>query len=196
MSHQFVRERELVDFGAPTSYGAHMFRVEIAAARTQDVFIVEDYGYRGLEGGIPKEEDRAVLKRSIWAAIAETARKEFNERLKVAKLSTSRWHSGTNKVDRLLGKELCVLAWAAEKAEEHIIPIICSKWLALRPEERWWLFSMTVAEAGLAEDSERGWRKALFHALSDGEKPAERKRRPRPVERDLFSPTLFQESES
>ena len=30
---------------------------------------------------------------------------------------------------------------------------------------------MTVAEAGLPEDTRRGWRRALFHALSDGEKP-------------------------
>lgn len=196
MSHQFVREGNLVDFGAPTTYGAHLFRVEIPAVRTGEVIITEDYGYRGMEGGIPKEEDRAILKRATWSAIAEAARREFNDRLKAASILTSRWHTGTNKVDRLLGKELCVLAWAAETAEEPLIPIICSKWLALRPEERWWLFSMTVAEAGLAEDQERGWRKALFHALSDGEKPVERKRRPRPVERDLFSPTLFQESES
>lgn len=196
MSHQFVREGNLVDFGAPTTYGAHLFRVEVPAIRTEEVIITEDYGYRGVEGGIPKEEERAVLKRATWSAIADAARREFNERLKAAKISTSRWHTGTNKVDRLLGKELCVLAWAAETAEETLIPIICSKWLALRPEERWWLFSMTVAEAGLPEDKERGWRRALFHALSDGEQLAERKRRPRPVERDLFAPTLFQESES
>jgi hypothetical protein len=30
---------------------------------------------------------------------------------------------------------------------------------------------MTVAEAGLPEDTQRGWRRALFFALSDGEKP-------------------------
>ena len=29
---------------------------------------------------------------------------------------------------------------------------------------------MTVAEAGLPDDTQRGWRRALFHALSDGEK--------------------------
>lgn len=193
MTHQFVREGNLVDFGAPTTYGAHLFRVEISTVRTADVVITEDYGYRGLEGGIAKEEDRVVLKRATWSAIADTARREFNDRLKAADLVPSRWHTGINKVDRLLGKELCVLAWASETAEEQLIPIICTKWLALRPEERWWLFSMTVAEAGLSEDQERGWRKALFFALSDGEKPAERSRRPRPIERDLFAPTLFQE---
>lgn len=180
-----------VDFGAPEEFGAHLFRVEIPASRTEPVIIVEDYGYRGLVGGIPRGEERVVLQRPTWSAIADIARRELNDRLKAAKILTSRWHSGTNLVDRLLGKELCVLAWAAETANAEQMPVICSKWAALRPEERWWLFSMTVAEAGLPEDTQRGWRRALFLALSDGEKPAVRKRRPRPVERDLFSLPLF-----
>jgi hypothetical protein len=80
-----------------------------------------------------------------------------------------------------------VLAWAAETATPDQIPVICSKWAALRPEERWWLFAMTVAEAGLPEDTLRGWRRALFHALSDGEKPAAGKKRRRPVQDALFT---------
>ncbi len=182
-----------VDFGAPDTFGVHVFRVEIPASRNESVVIVEDYGYRGQEGGIPRNEDRITLKRPIWSAIADVARREFNGRLKAAKMLTGRWHTGTNLVDRLLGKELCVLAWAAETANAEQLPVVCSKWAALRPEERWWLFAMTVAEAGLPEDTERGWRRALFLALSDGEKPAARKRRPRPVEGDLFSLPLFEE---
>ncbi len=183
-----------VDFGAPEKYGAHLFRVEIPASRLEPVRIIEDYGYRGLEGGIPQDEERVILSRVVWSAIADIARREFNDRLKSAKLPTSRWHTGINLVDRLLGKELCVLAWAAETAKEEQLPVVCSKWAALRPEERWWLFSMTVAEAGLPEDTQRGWRRALFHALSDGENPAERRKRPRPVESDLFNLSLFRES--
>lgn len=183
-----------VDFGAPDTFGAHLFRVEIPAARDEPVVIVEDYGYRGQEGGIPREEERVVLKRPVWSAIADIARREFNDRLKAVKILTGRWHTGTNRVDRLLGKELCVLAWAAETANEGQLPVICSKWAALRPEERWWLFSMTVAEAGLPEDTQRGWRRALFLALSDGEKPVSRKRRPRPVEQDLFKLPLLEDS--
>jgi hypothetical protein len=146
-----------------------------------------------------------ILQRSIWSSIADIARREFNDRLKSAKLLTGRWHTGTNLVDRLLGKELCVLAWAAETATADQIPVMCSKWAALRPEERWWLFTMTVAESGLSEDTQRGWRRALFYALSDGEKAtqsdclrhgqADRKRR-RPVETDLFSLPLFLNSNS
>ena len=183
-----------VDFGAPDKFGAHVFRIEIPAARNESVVIVEDYGYRGQEAGVPRDEERVVLKRPVWSAIAAIARLEFNTRLKAVKITTGRWHTGTNLVDRLLGKELCVLAWAAETANPEQFPVICSKWAALRPEERWWLFAMTVAEAGLPDDSQRGWRRALFHALSDGEKPAPgRKRRPRPRQEDLFKLPLFKD---
>lgn len=175
-----------VDFGAPDQFGAHLFRVEIPAARSERVSIVEDFGYRGLEGGIPREEKRVSLPRPIWTALADIARREFNGRLKTAKVLTGRWHTGTNLVDRLLGKELCVLAWAAETASEEQIPIISNKWAALRPEERWWLFAMTVTEAGLPEDTQRGWRRALFLALSDGEKPPEQPKWRRPAESELF----------
>lgn len=181
-----------VDFGAPTAYGAHLFRVEIPASRNEAVLIIEDYGYRGETGGVPRDEERVILRRPIWSPIADIARREFNDRLKAARMLTGRWHTGTNLIDRLLGKELCVLAWAAETASEEQVPVICSKWAALRPEERWWLFAMTAAEAGLPGDSERGWRRALFLALSDGEKPITRKRRPRPIELDLFELPLFE----
>jgi hypothetical protein len=67
----------------------------------------------------------------------------------------------------MLGKELCVLMWAAEHASDDQLEAICSTWTALRPEERWWLYAMTAAQGGLAEDSQRGWRKALYYALSD-----------------------------
>ena len=184
---------QFVDFGAQEKFGAHLFRVEIPAARNQSVVIAEDYGYRGQENGIPRDEERVILKRPVWSGIADSARREFNDRLKAANIPTGRWHTGTNLVDRLLGKELCVLAWAAETATPEQFPVICSKWAALRPEERWWLFAMTVAEAGLPEDTKRGWRRALFDALSDGEKSATgRKRRPRPLDQDLFGSPLFE----
>jgi hypothetical protein len=184
---------QTVDFGASDKFGTHVFRVEIPASKIESVRIIEDFGYRGLEGGIPRDEDRVVLKRPVWSAIADSARREFNDRLKTAKVSVGRWHSGTNLVDRLLGKELCILAWAAETADADHIPIICSKWAALRPEERWWLFSMTVAEAGQPEDTQRGWRRALFHALSDGEKPPAGRKRRRPPEQETMNLPLFQE---
>jgi hypothetical protein len=186
-----IQKAQFVDFGVPESFGTHVFRVEIPAARTAPVRLIEDYGYRGLEGGIPCYEERVTLPRAVWSGIAESARREFNTRLKSARLPAGRWHAGTNLVERLLGKELCVLAWAAETASAEQIPVIGSKWAALRPEERWWLFAMTVAEAGLPEDTQRGWRRALFHALSEGEKPAAHRKRRRPADTDLGNLSLF-----
>ena len=181
-----------VDFGAPDHFGATVFRVEIPASRNDPVTIVEHYGFEGGERGIPVEEPRVRLPRAAWSGIAEAARHDFNERLRARKLPTSRWKTGPNLVDRLLGKELCVLAWAAERARPEELPVICSRWAALRPEERWWLFAMTVAEAGLPEDGERGWRRALYDALSDGnvDAPARKRRRPA-AEGDLPALPLF-----
>ena len=178
--------QKTIDFGAPDQPGAYLFRVEIPAAAQGQVRIVEHYGYHGGDSGIPQEEERVVLNRSVWTAIAETARKDFNARLKEKKLATGRWKAPQTLVDRMLGKELCVLAWAAETATAAELPVICSKWAALRPEERWWLFAMTVAEAGLPEDSQRGWRRALYYALADGD-PGSPRRRRRPDEETDFT---------
>lgn len=187
-----AKPAKTVDFGAPAGDGEHMFRVEIPASRKDPVLIVEDFGFLGQDAGL-SDEPRAVVERAAWLAIADTARRDFNERLKAAEHSTGRWHTGSNLVERLLGKELCVLAWATETASADETPVICSKWAALRPEERWWLFSMTAAEAGLPQDTMRGWRRALYYALSDGERPA-RGRRRRPVDPDDFTTLhLFEE---
>lgn len=180
-----------VDFGAPEEFGAHLFIVNIPPSKIGNVEIQEYYGLKGGEGGLPYEEVRVILPRPIWSGIAEAARLDFNGRLKKQKMLTSRWKTGTNKIDRLLGKELCILAWAAEKAKIDQLPGICSKWAALRPEERWWLFSATAAEGGLAECGHAGWRKALYHALSCEEsssKPLKRLRRPK---EESESPSLF-----
>src|SRR4051812_43127636 len=99
--------RELVDFGASSEFGAHLFRVQIPTQRQAAVCIVEDYGYSALDGGRPGDQKRIVLSRLAWTAIADVAREHFNERLKAAGVRAGRWHTGLTLVDQLLGKELC-----------------------------------------------------------------------------------------
>jgi hypothetical protein len=41
-------------------------------------------------------------------------------------------------------------------------------WLGLKPEERWWLHTMTAAATGYASQEGRGWRNALHYALTFG----------------------------
>ena len=66
-----------------------------------------------------------------------------------------------------LGKELCVLCWAVEEASIDDIPNALRNWEALAPEERWWLYTMTVATTGQAMKKGVGWRKALRAAIAD-----------------------------
>ena len=159
---------QTTDFGAPASFGAHCFYVEIPAIARDAVSIYEDYGFDGDESRRETTECRVILARELWTKIRDDARRDFNARLKAKKQSTGTWNTGTVKLDRFLGRELCVLAWAAEHASPSECLVICQKWLALRPEERWWFYSKTAAEARLADQSQRGWRKALYCALSDG----------------------------
>jgi hypothetical protein len=185
------RPAELIEGFGAAAFGAHIFRVDIPMAAKDDVTIVEDYGLKGGENGVPPSETRVVLPRRFWSAIAETARKDFAARLKAKRLTSPRWTAGDNKVDRMLGKELCVLAWAAEHANSvEECKVMAARWAAFKPEERWWLFSQTAAEAGLAEDKDAGWRLALYYALASGKAEARKKRSIRPAEDEL--PTSMQ----
>ncbi len=165
---QTTQQAETIGFGAPIGFGMHHFFVEIPTIPRDAVKIFEDYGFDGVEHRREIKECRVVLARELWTKIRDDARRDFNPRLKAKKLSTGTWNPGIVKLDRFLGRELCVLAWAAEHAAPSECAVICQKWLALRPEERWWFYAKTAAEAGQADQTQRGWRKALYCALSDG----------------------------
>jgi hypothetical protein len=183
-----------VDFGAPPEFGMHHFYVEIPAAPRDAVVIYEDYGFDGDESRRETVERRLILARELWTKIRDDARRDFNARLKLKKQGSGTWSTGKVKLDRFLGRELCVLGWAAEHASPDECLVICQKWLALRPEERWWLYSKTAAEAGRDDQMQRGWRKALYCALSDGanikletkKKPKSKKIQAEEEPQDLF----------
>ncbi|MGV2705425.1 UNVERIFIED_CONTAM: DUF3780 and DUF4357 domain-containing protein [Aeromonas salmonicida] len=153
-------------FGVPATSDPHHFKVVIPKSNNGEVKISE---HLGLQAQSDKFSviDRVLLNRSRWAAIRAEVQRAFNARLKSYGLNTSSWEVGENVVDRLLGKELCVLAWAIEGMEIDNIPVAVRNWLALRPEERWWLFGMTAKSSGGVEDRDVGWRIALRHALGD-----------------------------
>ena len=159
--------KKTIDFGAPSEFGMHHFYVEIPSSPKDAVQIYEDYGFNG-DGNLRETvECRVILAREIWAEVRNEARKDFNVRLKEKRQSVGRWTTGKVKLDRFLGRELCVLAWAAEHASPEECMVIVQKWSPLRPEERWWLYSKTASEAGHYDQKQHGWRKALYCALSD-----------------------------
>ena len=153
-------------FGVPASSDPHHFKVIIPKANSGNVEILEYLGMQAQSEELSIIE-RVVIERPRWSAIRAEVQRAFNARLKEHGLKTSAWAVGENVVDRLLGRELCVLAWAIEGMDTDNVPVAIRNWLALRPEERWWLFGMTAASAGTKEDRDVGWRIALRHALGD-----------------------------
>lgn len=153
-------------FGVPATSDPHHFKVAIPKGSAGKVAISEHLGLQAaVEDGAVI--DRVLLERSRWTAIRAEVQRAFNARLAAHGIKPGAWKVGDNPVDRLLGKELCVLAWAVEQMDAAKIPVAVRNWLALRPEERWWLFGMTAMSTGGALDAGKGWRIALQHALGD-----------------------------
>ena len=196
-------------FGAPVGIDPHRFEVRVPSGNKGDVSIVEHFGVAISAYGSDAIE-RCTLSRRAWGAIRDDVKRHFNERLKDKSLPSGALTTGANKVERLLGHELMVLAWAVEAAKIEMIPVAVRNWLAMRPEERWWLFAVTAASTGEARHREIGWRKALRFALTENPvrealRPAQPKvdaetltlreklskgRRAADVERDLAAPRL------
>lgn len=165
-SRERVQVLSTLGFGVPATSDPHHFKVLIPKSNTGKVQISE---YLGLQASASDNAviDRVMLDRSRWTAIRSEVQRAFNARLAAHGLRPSAWKVGENPLDRLLGKELCVLAWAVEQMDADKIPVAVRNWLALRPEERWWLFGMTAMATGGIMDTGKGWRAALQHALGD-----------------------------
>ncbi len=129
---------------------------------------VEEVFQSGIVGGEVLETiivPRALVSRSVWGEIADAAEQSFNHRLQGRKLRLGAWRPVT-LLDRLLGKELLVLMWAAEQARTKAeIWHIIHSWQDFSPEERWWLATETAAATG-KPGQRTGWRAALYWGLS------------------------------
>jgi hypothetical protein len=113
---------------------------------------------------------RVVINRARWLALAPAFWEEANRRLRANGLPPCKFVKAPGKpvpVHPSLGKELCVLCWAVEEASSDDIPNALRNWESLAPEERWWLYTMTVATTGQAMQKGLGWRRALRSALAD-----------------------------
>lgn len=144
--------------------------------KTREVLLLEYRDFASIEDGrlrVPEisptdEALRAILKRSQWEQIVRPFWEEASRRLKRRGLSATKQPTkGDIPMHPSLGKELCVLCWAIEDADEALIPAAIVNWEGLAPEERWWLFTMTAAATGHATQRGVGWRKALRYALTE-----------------------------
>ena len=160
-------------FDCADIYQEHGYLVRLTKGREAKAQVFEVYGRPPTEQDVqiaPETVLRCEIARDIWDVVSPEARAEFNRRLKAEGKPAGRWGADETAVQRLFGKELLVLLWAVEagdvSAEEVAVAI--RNWHGLKPEERWWLYTMTAASTGLAHQGGMGWRGALRQALCFG----------------------------
>lgn len=176
--------KEHIGFGFDPSESKHHFLVIIPKTATSKVLIYErfDWGneeedtdkiaelnlFDAPEQKIDQRFDRlkCELSRAKWKEIEADVKKEFNQRLKSYGQKAAAWKQGQNALQRLLGKELTLLCWAIEDCDIKVIPTAIKNWQGLKPEERWWLYTMTNASTGEAH-TKYGWRTAIRYALTE-----------------------------
>ena len=177
-------------FGVPNRMNPHQFLVEIPKSRIENVEISEDFGAAALGTGVQKL-NRAVIPRRVWTKVAPGLQSYLKRRLKEKQIRVSRFSTGENRIERILGREICVLAWAIEDAtpEEAVIALL--RWSSYRPEEMWWLFLQIDRDGGEWDSPRSGWRGAIKQALIRGEDiVSATARKPRPKISDP-TPDLF-----
>lgn len=166
----------MTGFDLDDPYKAHGFLVTVPRTRFDPVSVWEVFGAppsRDERELRPETLLRAEIARERWDLISPELRNEMNRRLKAEGKKAGRFSLGDNPVQRLLGKELLVLAWAVEMADVTAdeCSIAVTNWLGLKPEERWWLYTMTAGATGYAHQVGLGWRAALRQALCFGSGP-------------------------
>ncbi len=172
--------RKVVGLGFLPEEARHGFLIDVPKGKgASDIICITEHrgeelnhlGNRTVDAPLPGDPGlRVVIDRTRWLALAPAFWDEANRRLRANGLPTQKFHKNPVKpvpVHPSLGKELCILCWAVEEASPDDIPNALHNWDALAPEERWWLYTMTVATTGQAMQKGIGWRKALRAALAD-----------------------------
>jgi hypothetical protein len=166
----------MANFDCDDIYREHAFLVRLTKGRDAKALVFEVFGrppaetHASAAAWAPETVLRCEAPRDVWDAAAPEARAEFNRRLRLEGKPAGRWAAHDTAVQRLFGKELLVLLWAIEQSDvsPEEIAVGIRNWLGLKPEERWWLYTMTAAATGLAHQIGMGWRDALRRALCFG----------------------------
>lgn len=179
-----TKNKEHIGFGFIPSDSKHHFLILIPKSTNERVLIYERFEWGSEEENIemvssvnlfdaPEQKidqrfDRlkCALSYKKWKQIDNALKTEFNLRLKELGMKSAQWKTGQTPVHRLFGKELTLLCWAIEDSEIRSIPTAIKNWQGLKPEERWWLYTMTNASTGDA-DKKYGWRTAIRYALTE-----------------------------
>ena len=179
------RKKDSIGFGFNPLESRHHFLIIIPKTATAKVLIYERFDWDSEDEELKKKasekQKRVTPKQKIdqrfdrlkcelskkkWKEIESTFRAEFNQHMREHGYKSADWKTGQNIVHRLFGKELTLLCWAIEDCDIKVIPAATKNWQGLKPEERWWLYTMTNASTGEAH-TKYGWRTAIRYALTE-----------------------------
>ena len=151
------------DFGIVTEHGdSFEFLIDgSAGAHCRLVSVVQT------ERG-PRRTELAEIFGATWRKVSARAVRELAQDMNEDELQDKKapsLKSGTNRLSPLVGRELALLLWALQEdgALEQLEAILHG-WRELAREERWWLYAKAAAHG---QRTGSGWRRALFHALSE-----------------------------
>lgn len=154
---------ELHDFGIVAEHGdSFEFLIDgSAGASCRLVSVVQT------ERG-PRRTELAEISGATWRKVSARAVRELAQDMNADELDgkkTPNLKTGTNRLSPLVGRELAMLLWALqEDGAQDQIEAILHGWRELAREERWWLYTKAAAHG---QQTGSGWRRALFHALSE-----------------------------
>ena len=178
--HSTSSARKVVGLGFLPDEARHGFLIDVPKGNSSNELVgitehrghdINHLGAREIDAPSPNDPSlRVLIDRGRWLALAPAFWDEANRRLKANGLPIFKFKKNPSKpvpVHASLGKELCIICWAVEEALPDDIPNALRNWEALAPEERWWLYTMTIATTGQALQKGLGWRKALRAAIAD-----------------------------
>lgn len=138
-----------------------------------------EFHIEGIAGGIchliavvqtergPRRSDLTEIAAVTWRKISIRVVRELAQGMDEAerRKAAPSFKTGANRLSPLVGRELALLLWALqEQGAEEQREAIVHGWRELAREERWWLYAKAAAPG---QKAGTGWRRGLFHALSE-----------------------------
>jgi hypothetical protein len=115
----------------------------------------------------PRRTEVARIPASTWGAVTSAVVRELSSEMGEEERDKRppSLRVGLNRLSPLVGRELGVLLIALmEEGAVDRVDALLHAWRELAREERWWLYAKAAAPG---QQRGTGWRRALFHALSE-----------------------------
>lgn len=151
------------DFGIVPEHGdSFEFQIDVGAGQTCRLVAVVQ-----TERG-PRRTELAKIAGANWRKISARVVRELAQAMSDNEIEGKKpptLKAGMNRLSPLVGRELTLLLWALEEdGALDQLEAILHGWRELAREERWWLYTKAAAPG---QKPGSGWRRALFHALSE-----------------------------